>query len=192
MLLRRPRINQLVNNILLPILTLAITVVLACFALGAVQTPPQELNGEIDAKGNKITGTYDPVDDVFLGKVNIVFPTGAVYNGSFEGYRFNGYGVFEGSDTAEDGTVNPWRFEGNFIEGHLEGEGSYTDSLGNYTGTFRNSLPNGQGVYTSHSGWRYEGEFQAGCMTGLGTVYLVDGTSTSGRFEDGLQVSGQE
>lgn len=173
----------------MPLITLAVTVVLACFALGVLHLPPQELEGQMDAKGNSVTGTYDRIDDSFMGAVKVVFPTGAVYYGDFKEYRFNGEGVFEGKSVDETGTTVTWRYEGTFVDGRLEGEGSYSDDLGFYSGSFTNSLPSGQGVYTSHEGWNYTGEFQAGCMTGWGTVTLADGTSLSGRFEDGLQVS---
>lgn len=175
----------------MPILTALLTIALAFFALGAIQAPPQELKGEADARDNKITGAYDPTTDSFIGGVKVEFPTGAVYTGDFEGYRFNGYGVFEGEDTNEQGETVTWRYEGTFVNGRLSGQGSYIDALGSYQGMFQNSIPEGKGTYTSVSGWTYEGEFQAGCMTGWGTVTLADGTSTSGQFEDGLQVSGR-
>ncbi len=168
-----------------------LTVSLACFALGVWQAPPYEVENEVDAKGNSISGLYNPVTEEFVGSAQVVFAAGGVYDGGFEGNRFNGYGIFNGEDTLEDGTVLGWRFEGTFVEGRMEGEGSYSDSLGSYTGTFSHSLPDGYGVYASNSGWRYEGEFQAGSMTGKGTVTLADGSVSTGWFEDGLQISAE-
>lgn len=187
--LRRPKIRQRVSAIVIFILIAACTVALACFALGAWQVPPRELRGELDVKGNSISGTFDAASDTYLGPVNIVFASGAVYDGGFEGHRFNGYGVFEGQDVSEEGELLTWRFEGTFVNGKLEGEGSYIDQLGSYRGSFTDSLPDGRGVYTSTSGWIYEGEFEAGTITGRGTVQLADGTISSGLFEDGQQIS---
>lgn len=191
MLLRRPKVSRLVNTIILPFIVAVLTVALACFALGAWQPSAQQLVDQPDGKDNKITGLYDAANDTFIDDVHIVFPTNAVYDGGIEGYRFNGYGVYEGFDTGEDGLPLAWYFEGNFVDGRLEGEGSYSSVLGTYEGEFANSLPNGQGEYSSASGWRYEGEFRAGSITGHGTVYLADGTSTTGLFEDGIQISSE-
>jgi hypothetical protein len=166
-----------------------LTVVLACFALGALQTPPRQLAAEPDARGNRVTGLYSQTDDRFIGPTQIAFTSGAVYEGDLEGHRFNGHGILRGETVNEAGERMVWRFEGQFVDGHLEGEGSYLDHLGTYAGTFSNSQPQGYGIYSSNSGWRYEGEFKAGAMTGEGTVYTADGNATTGRFEDGLQVS---
>jgi len=175
--------------VVLPLITALVTVALACVALGVWQPASYEVDGLLDAKGNSFSGVFSPGTDEFIGSVHLVFATSEVYEGGFAGNRFNGSGVLSGVETADDGTTNAWQFEGTFVNGRLEGQGSYTDNMGSYTGTFTNSLPNGQGVYSSNSGWRYEGEFQMGMMTGQGTVYLADGTSASGQFEDGLQVS---
>ena len=166
-----------------------LSVALASFALGAWQPrQPYLLEGEQDARGNTFSGLYDPTANAYVDTVQVVFSTNEVYEGGLEDNRFNGYGILKGETTVDDETF-AWRFEGTFVDGRLEGEGSYLDNLGSYVGMFSNSLPNGQGVYRSNNGWRYEGEFLAGMMTGRGTVFLADGTSASGLFEDGMQVS---
>jgi len=169
--------------------TLALSVALACIALGVWQPAPQLLKNELDARGNSFSGLYDPSANVFVGSAQVLFATGAVYEGGMEENRFSGHGVLRGQEIDAEGNRHIWRFEGNFVNGRLEGQGSYKDHLGSYEGEFANSLPNGQGVYSSQSGWRYEGEFLAGMMTGKGTLYLADGSSSSGLFEDGLQMS---
>ncbi len=174
---------------MLPALVLLLTVALACFALGVLRLPNSTVTNQPDSNENSFSGTYDPNSDQYIGSVSVVFASNAVYDGGLDGHRFNGHGVFSGQEQTAEGETVYWRFEGDFVEGRLEGEGTYNDHLGNYTGTFRDSLPDGQGVYTSTSGWRYEGEFQAGLMSGQGTVFLADGSSTSGTFEDGLQLS---
>lgn len=169
--------------------TALVTIFLASFALGLWQVAPQEVKDERDTKGASVSGLYDVASDTYIGDTQVVFTNGIIYNGGFTNHRFNGYGVCRGEGTTEAGEVYSWRYEGTFANGRLEGEGSYSDHLGIYVGGFSGSLPSGQGVYTSHSGWRYEGEFQAGSMTGRGTVFLADGSASSGLFEDGLQVS---
>lgn len=176
----------------MPLLVVALmTIAIAAFALEAIVLPPYAVQNEVDARGHSFTGTYSPTEDAFIGKVRIVYPDGAEFSGEIKDIRFNGYGVFEASGRSDGGENYRYRFEGNFIEGRLEGEGTYVDNLGRYSGNFERSLPQGQGVYTSVSGWRYEGEFTAGMMTGTGTVYLADGSSASGTFEDGRQISTQ-
>jgi len=147
------------------------------------------LENQLDAHGNSFSGLYDPAANVFVGSARVVFTTAAVFEGGIEENRFNGQGVIKGEALDDEGVSHVWRFEGNFVNGRLEGRGSYIDHLGTYEGEFVNSLPNGQGVYVSNSGWRYEGEFLAGLMTGRGTLYLADDVSSSGQFEDGLQIS---
>jgi hypothetical protein len=173
----------------LPALAAVLTVALAGIALAAVQQDPYPVKDQSDARGNSFTGVYDPLADGFVGPVQVVFAAGEVYDGGFAENRFNGYGVFEGESTNDEGELKTWRFEGTFENGRLKGEGSYSDDLGSYEGLFKNSLPDGSGIYRSNSGWRYEGEFLAGRMTGKGTAYLADGSVSKGVFEDGMQVS---
>jgi len=175
--------------LILPLVILVISVALACIALGAWQPQPQLLENELDARGNSFSGLFDQSSNVFVGSAQVVFATGAIYEGGMEENRFNGHGVLRGQIKDDEGTVHNWRFEGTFVNGRLEGSGSYRDHLGSYEGEFANSLPNGQGVYRSQSGWRYEGEFLAGMMTGRGTLFLADGSSSGGLFEDGMQMS---
>ena len=175
---------------MLPALTVIITVLLAFVAVGFWQPAPYDFDGE-DARGTNISGLYNPVSNEFEGTTRVVYPSGLNYEGAFKDHRFNGYGVFKGESTGDDGEPFSWRFEGTFEDGHLEGEGSYIDHLGSYEGDFVKSLPQGQGVYTSNSGWSYAGEFVAGMMTGEGTVTFADGNTASGTFEDGLEVKAQ-
>ncbi|GHT79521.1 hypothetical protein FACS1894104_4320 [Actinomycetota bacterium] len=79
-----------------------------------------------------------------------------------------------------------WTIEGNFVNGRLVGAGSYADSEGSYSGNFENSMPHGQGVYTSNAGWRYEGNFTMGSMTGHGTVYTAEGETLKGQWQSGV------
>ena len=166
-----------------------LSVVLASFALSAWQPEPFKVEGELDARGNSFSGIYDPVANAFVDTVQVVFASAVTYEGGLVENRFNGYGVLTGEALTDEGEVSVWRFAGTFVNGRLEGQGSYSDHLGSFIGEFSNSLPNGQGVYRSKSGWRYEGEFLAGRMTGTGTLYLADGSFSSGVFDDGLQVA---
>jgi len=166
-------------------------VALASFALSAWQPQPYLMENELDARGNSFSGLYDPVANAFIDSVQVVFTSGAIYEGGLVENRFSGYGVLKGEEKNDEGDVLVWRFAGTFVDGRLEGQGSYSDHLGSYVGEFVNSLPNGLGVYRSASGWRYEGEFLAGKMTGVGTLYLADGSFFRGQFEDGLQMEAE-
>ncbi|EFO65029.1 Phosphatidylinositol-4-phosphate 5-kinase, putative [Giardia lamblia P15] len=83
-------------------------------------------------------------------------------------------------------------YEGNFVEGHLEGAGKITyggnDSLSaaSYVGEFTNGLPHGNGTISFSDGSWYKGQFIAGKQTGVGTYYnSTEDTLTEGEFEDG-------
>lgn len=83
-------------------------------------------------------------------------------------------------------------YEGNFVEGYLEGTGKITYGSNNsmdadnYMGEFTSGRPHGQGtIYFNDKSW-YKGQFTAGKQTGTGVYYNnVEDTLTEGEFEDG-------
>jgi hypothetical protein len=56
---------------------------------------------------------------------------------------------------------------------------------GRYDGEYRNGMMNGQGVYTFASGNRYEGEWQDGKRTGRGIFTWTNGNRFEGGWLDG-------
>ncbi|ESU44943.1 Putative MORN domain protein [Giardia duodenalis] len=83
-------------------------------------------------------------------------------------------------------------YEGDFVEGHLEGTGKITYGSKNemhaetYVGEFANGLPHGQGTILFSDGSWYKGQFIAGKRTGMGIYYnSTEDTLVEGEFEDG-------
>ena len=66
------------------------------------------------------------------------------------------------------------RYDGDFKEGKMDGEGQCFDQNGNliYEGQWKNNLIHGKGIYIWNEGKRYEGEFMHGKKHGKGKFYL--------------------
>ncbi len=78
------------------------------------------------------------------------------------------------------------KYEGNFIDSHLNGFGKYTDAMGNiYTGNFKNDKFNGIGMFVRTDGTKYIGEFVDGNRNGLGTQWYSDSYKEKGKWENG-------
>jgi hypothetical protein len=172
---RRTR-TTLLARLLLLVYALAV-VLLALFALSVLR-PGNTAIDETDARGAFYHGYRDAVSGDFAGTVQISFAGGAAYTGAVGESGFNGRATYTGADG--------WTISGNFTDGYLDGEGSYSDGLGNYQGAFKHSQPDGKGLYTSTQGWTYEGDFQAGVITGQGNLTLPDGTIITGNFLNGV------
>jgi hypothetical protein len=92
--------------------------------------------------------------------------------------------------TYADGTV----YEGGFVEGQREGEGTITRPDGfTYTGGWRDGELHGMGTATYRNGDVYEGMFAMGQRQGEGTMrYAADGEVVTGTWENGMLTSGAE
>ena len=77
-------------------------------------------------------------------------------------------------------------YEGEFLNGARHGQGKYVMWTGDvYEGSFVNGERTGKGVYTSNmTKYRYEGEFVDGKKHGMGVLTEVDGSTTTGRWEN--------
>ena len=94
-----------------------------------------------------------------------------------------GYGKFE--STTPDGVS--WKYEGDWLDGHWEGNGKTTWSDGSsYEGALSKDTQNGYGTFVYSTGERYEGIFVDGQMSGYGTIYLTEGQRYEGNFESGV------
>jgi hypothetical protein len=137
---------------------------------------------------------------IFLVLVNILFTTTSLFAQCVQGTCTNGWGKFR----YDDGGV----YEGMFVNGKWEGEGSVTWPSGSsYKGGFLEGKKHGKGVYvynngdvfdgeyyysnilrgtfTFQSGNKYVGEFQNNSFNGKGKYYLTDGSRYEGNFQNG-------
>ena len=67
----------------------------------------------------------------------------------------------------------------------FEGMGVYTSLTGySYEGEFKDNKPNGQGLFSSPSGKHYQGGFKDGKLNGYGVMIYPDGRHYEGEFKD--------
>ena len=79
------------------------------------------------------------------------------------------------------------KYDGEFRDGKLTGEGTYTWANGNkYVGELNASKLNGQGTYTWANGEKYVGEFREDERSGLGTFSWPNGQISKGIWENNL------
>lgn len=81
------------------------------------------------------------------------------------------------------------------IEGDcVDGKGTYIYDEGNakYMGSFKNEMPNGNGVCEYSNGELYDGEWAEGSFNGYGTLYLADGSPVRGYWKEGTFLGKQE
>jgi hypothetical protein len=159
------------------VLYLVLMIVLASYALFLIK-PPDVSVLEYDPKGTSYEGVRDVISGDFKGPVAITFADGGRYQGNVAQSGFTGSSTFTGN--------GGWTISGNFVDGYLNGAGSYKDALGSYNGNFARSIPDGKGLYVSVEGWSYSGDFLAGEVTGMGILTFADGTELIGNFENGI------
>ena len=70
----------------------------------------------------------------------------------------------------------------------FHGFGKYTSNSTEYTGEFKDGLPDGRGIYISKNGWKYEGGFTKGVFDGEGIVTDSAGNTTKGLWKEGRRV----
>lgn len=70
----------------------------------------------------------------------------------------------------------------------LNGRGTFIrkEDGSKYTGSFRNSLPHGEGVMNFANGEQYSGQWVDGQFEGQGTLRLMDGTEVKGYWKTGV------
>ena len=57
--------------------------------------------------------------------------------------------------------------------------------MGKYEGNFKNNKRHGRGIYTSYSGFIYDGEWDQNFMTGKATINYDNGDFYEGKVQDG-------
>ena len=77
-------------------------------------------------------------------------------------------------------------YEGDFVNGMMEGEGIYTYSKTNskYEGSFQNGKRHGKGIYYYANGNIFDGEFENGEMK-YGTFTFLNDDKYEGEFANG-------
>jgi hypothetical protein len=127
-----------------------------------------------------------------------IYSNGDRYVGAFSSGYKHGKGTFYYADNTQ--STGEWR-EGEYlgnpqiehgrmgcVEGNCEnGRGTYIykDGAAKYTGSFKNSQPEGEGVIYYANGERYKGAWALGSFNGKGTLFLTDGTQVTGYWKDG-------
>ena len=107
-----------------------------------------------------------------------IYPNGDKYKGAFKNGKREGFGLFELNDEEniqESGRMTKSMvrvninflmvtYEGIFVDGMMQGQGSYSFLYGNlYIGEFKDGKRQGLGVFTYANGNKY-GEFKRICM----------------------------
>lgn len=106
-----------------------------------------------------------------------------IYSGEIDD---NGLPNGQGKFTSENPTGETWTYEGDWVAGHWEGNGTCTWSNGQvYSGDYINDSETGYGTLTLETGERYEGTFISGSISGDGTYTLPTGERYEGSFVSG-------
>lgn len=137
--------------------------------------------------------------------------------GTFQNDTWKGKFTFNGQDQSSyigQGTVlygNGAVFEGNFVDGELEGWGRYTFGVYTYVGFFKDGMLNGPGKMKSSfetfegnfinnqlhgqgkkvvNGITYGGNFSQNKLNGVGYRILANGKKEDGTYKDDVLVNG--
>lgn len=105
---------------------------------------------------------------------------------TFKGPCANAFGEGRGVAkwSASDGATVT--FEGNFVQGKLQGNGKMTASGGDrYEGEYKDGKREGSGVYTSANGDRFNGQYKDNQRNGQGILTLATGSVSVGEWRNG-------
>ena len=78
-------------------------------------------------------------------------------------------------------------YEGEFIDGKLNGRGKMTSKTCWYEGFFRNNLEHGKGLKVYSNGNKYRGMWADGYPDGHGVFTWADGGEYQGIFRNGMK-----
>lgn len=134
-------------------------------------------NGKLDlSDGGVYYGPYKWRQPAGRGVVS--YNDGRRYEGMFSGGNVGGALVL----TSKEG-----RYEGNFVDGQLQGEGKYWSSDGTktYAGAFKDGKFQGKGTLSMKDGSKYTGDFVNGLFEGKGEYTDGRGGKITGDFKAG-------
>lgn len=140
-------------------------------------------------EGDTYIGGYD--NDEFHGQGTFVFPDGEKIVGEFKAGN-----IWEGTQYSDKGKVLGTFRNGEWCEDCRDlnsGNASrlrpgtisridYVDGV--YTGTLKNGIPDGVGVYRGPKCGDYIGQWKNGAMRGDGIFLFCDGSTFAGKFEN--------
>ena len=107
----------------------------------------------------------------------------------YEGDFLNGTPNGQGTLTWSDGR----KYVGEWKGGKINGQGTFTWPNGEkFEGKYKDGKYHGQGTYTHPNGKKYEGEYKDGKFHGQGTYISSDGTKYIGEWMDGKMWNGTE
>jgi hypothetical protein len=106
------------------------------------------------------------------------------YEGSFRNNKFHGHGMFNNEPNGV--------FEGEFIDGVMNGTGKYSKGSERYAGEFKNGLFHGHGMYCYSNGDRYEGGFTNGKKDGKGVFYKSNNEIIEEEWDNGFKKKKEE
>jgi hypothetical protein len=108
------------------------------------------------------------------------------YTGEWKDNMPNGRGILEMIEDVPPYWANGDMLQGVFINGLLNGEGTYLGIGGqNYNGSFKNGLKDGYGVFIFSSVSKYEGYFKEGEFNGKGKYVDDNGNVWEGNWVNG-------
>lgn len=155
-------------------------------ALETVEEPPTQ-EPETEALPTKTPG----IETVTEQEMTLDFSFGelsGIYTGEVSEGLPDGSGTFTFKDTEEE---NGWYYEGNWRNGHFEGQGTTVwDDGSKETGEYAGDQLNGQGKYYWEDILLYDGQFQNGTYHGQGTLYnyhnemMYSGNFVNGYFQE--------
>jgi len=157
------------------------------FAVAGAGPAPTTWTNSMYGSGN---ATYDfSLEPVCVPEMELVeveerpeqeVECGARYKGQWKGNVWHGYGVL----TKPDNSI----YEGSFVDGRAQGEGSFVASTGNkYEGQWEQDRAHGYGMYQHEDGSTYHGEWYQDEKYGKGKESWADGSCYEGEFLRGIK-----
>lgn len=154
-------------------------------------------------------GEYD-IDGEQHGRGIEIKPNGSIYMGYFNHGKIQGIGrlmnnegiLYQGSFVTMDGSTmcdenavlhgqgkEVWpggmKYEGGFVMGQKEGQGTLYTKDYQYTGNFHNDEMHGKGIMVWKNKMRYSGAWKRGLMHGKGEFSWPDGKTYIGEYKHG-------
>ena len=144
----------------------------------------------------------DWIEDTMTGLGTYIYPSGNTYSGEWKHDEHHGEGVFKYIDGSsysgywDHGKMHgvgtfisatgKERYEGLFVQGKMEGQGTkYFSSGSYYTGAFLTDKFEGHGLMSFADGRIYEGNWSNGFMNGQGKMTYPDGSVYIGERKNG-------
>lgn len=140
----------------------------------------------LPSQGDSFTGACSVYTGELERHTNLPIGSGTMHilteNKTFKGNFLNGQ--LEGPGSYKDENTGE-EFTGNFKKGRVEGQGTHHmpgEFL--YEGQFKAGKYNGHGKFTYEGAGAYEGQFLDGKFEGEGKMYTTEGDYLEGKFKD--------